>query len=143
LVPGAALKTGRVEEDALVKKPKTGTAGARTILLVDDSPQEKHVRAIMLHTHGYHVESISNVDDAYRFSKAKCPDLVLLALSKNSDGELTLWKRIRRANPRQRIAFLIDSSLSFNPLLGRSVIELKPESQDDFMARIEALFRTA
>ena len=57
----------------MIKKPKTGPASAKTILLVDDSPKEKHTRAIMLNTHGYDVDSISNIDDVYRFSQTKPP----------------------------------------------------------------------
>lgn len=78
----------------MITKPRCGSASGRTILLVDDSLKEKHLRAIMLNTHGYDVEAVSDIDDAYRFSQAKHPDLVLLALSKDSEGESTLWERI-------------------------------------------------
>jgi CheY-like chemotaxis protein len=123
-------------------KPRHGSANGRTILLVDDSLKEKHLRAIMLSTHGYNVESVSNIDDAYRFSQAKRPDLVLLALSKDVDGESTLWERIRRSNPRQRIAFLINNSLYLSPVFRMSDLVRKP-GQDDFVERIGALFGTA
>ena len=123
----------------MIKKLKTGPASARTILLVDDSPKEKHIRAIMLNTHGYDVDSVSNVDDAYRFSQTKHPDLVLLALSQDSDGELTLWERIKRANPGQRVAFLINNSLYLSPVFSMSDLVRKP-GQDDFVERIGALF---
>jgi DNA-binding NtrC family response regulator len=126
----------------MIKKPKTGPASAKTILLVDDSPKEKHTRAIMLNTHGYDVDSISNIDDAYRFSQTKHPDLVLLALSKDSDGELTLWERIKRANPLQRVAFLIENSLYSSPVFSISDLVRKPE-QDDFVEKIGALFCAA
>ena len=69
----------------MIRKPRTRLASAWTILLVDDSPKEKHIRAIALHTHGYEVDSVSDIDDAYRFSQTEHPDLVLLALSKDSD----------------------------------------------------------
>ncbi len=126
----------------MIKKPKTGPASARTILLVDDSPKEKHVWAIMLNTHGYDVDSVSNTDDAYRFSQTKHPDLVLLALSKDSDGELTLWERIKHANPGQRVAFLINNSLYFSPVFSMSDLVRKP-GQDDLVERIGALFSAA
>jgi DNA-binding NtrC family response regulator len=126
----------------MIKKLKTGRASARTILLVDDSPKEKHIRAITLNTHGYDVDSVSNIDDAYRFSQTKHPDLVLLALSKDSDGELTLWERIKGANPRQRVAFLINDSLYLSPVFSMSDLVRKP-GQDDFVERIGALFSAA
>jgi CheY-like chemotaxis protein len=129
-------------EDSMIKKPKTVPATARTILLVDDSPKEKHVRAIMLNTHGYHVESVSDIDDAYRFSQTRHPDLVLLALSRRSNRELTLWERIKRANPRQRVAFLINDSLYSSPVSSMSDLVRKP-GQDDFVERIGAIFRAA
>jgi DNA-binding NtrC family response regulator len=126
----------------MINKPRRGSAGRRTILLVDDSPKEKHVRAIMLNTHGYDVESVSNIADAYRFSQTKHPDLVLLALSKDSDGQSTLWERIKRANPLQRVAFLINDSLYLSPVLSMSDLVRKP-GQDDFVEKIGALFGAA
>jgi CheY-like chemotaxis protein len=126
----------------MINKPRHGSASGRTILLVDDSPKEKHVRAIMLNSHGYDVEAVSNIDDAYRFSQAKRPDLVLLALSNDSDGESTLWERIRRANPLQRVAFLINDSLYFSPVFSMSDLIRKP-GQNDFVEKIGALFGAA
>jgi DNA-binding NtrC family response regulator len=126
----------------MINKPRRGSASGRTILLVDDSPKEKHVRAIMLNTHGYDVESVSNIDDAFRFSQAKHPDLVLLALSKDTAGESTLWERIRRANPLQRVAFLINDSLYLSPVFSMSDLVRKP-GQGDFVDKIGALFGPA
>jgi DNA-binding NtrC family response regulator len=126
----------------MINKPRRGSASGRTILLVDDNPKEKHVRAIMLNTHGYNVESVSNITDAYRFSQAKHPDLVLLALSKDSDGQSSLWERIRRANPLQRVAFLINDSLYLSPVFSMSDLVRKP-GQDDFVDKIGALFGAA
>jgi hypothetical protein len=96
----------------------------------------------MLSTHGYDVDSVSNIDDAYRFSQTKHPDLVLLALSKHSDGELTLWERKNRVNPGQRIAFLINDSVYLSPVFSMSDL-VRKSGQDDFVERIGALFSTA
>lgn len=126
----------------MINKPRRGSASGRTILLVDDSLKEKHLRAIMLNTHGYDVEAVSNIDDAYRFSQAKRPDLVLLALSKDSEGESILWERIRRANPLQRVAFLINDSLYLSPVFRMSDLVRKP-GQNDFVEKIGALFGAA
>jgi DNA-binding response OmpR family regulator len=57
----------------MIKKPETGPASARTILLVDDSPKEKHIRANTLNTHGYDVDSVSNIDDAIVTRKRNAP----------------------------------------------------------------------
>lgn len=126
----------------MINTLETGPASARTILLVNDSPKEKHLWAIMLNTYGFDVDSVSNIDDAYDFSQTKHPDLVLLALSKDIDGQSTLWERIKRANPRQRIAFLINNSLYLSPAFRMSDLVRKP-GQDDFVERIGALFGTA
>ncbi len=83
------------------------TDSATRILLVDN----RQKRAIMLSTHGYDVESTSNLNEAYLFWRAEHPDLVLLALSKDSDRELRLWERIKRADPEQPVAFLIKDAL--------------------------------
>jgi CheY-like chemotaxis protein len=121
---------------------KPGPASARTILLVDDSPKEEHIRTIMLNTHGYKVDSVSNIDDAYRLSQTKHPDLVLLALSQDSDGELALWERIKRANPGQQVAFLINNSLYLSPVFSLSDLVRKPGG-DDFVEGVGALFSAA
>lgn len=126
----------------MINKTRRGSASGRTILLVDDSPKEKHVRAIMLNTHGYDVESVSNIDEAFRFSQAKHPDLVLLALSKDTVGESTLWERIKRANPMQLVAFLINDSLYLSPVFSISDLVRRP-GQDDFVDKIGALFGAA
>jgi DNA-binding NtrC family response regulator len=120
----------------------TGRVTPRTILLVHDSSKEKHIWATMLNTYGYDVDSVSNIDDAYGFAQAKHPDLVLLALSKDIDGESALWERIKYANPRQRIAFLINDSLYLSPVFRMSDLIRKP-GQDDFVERIGALFGAA
>jgi hypothetical protein len=67
---------------------------------------------------------------------------VLLALSEDSDGELTLWERIKRANPGQRVAFLINNSLYLSPVFSMSDLVRKP-GRDDFVERIGALFSAA
>jgi CheY-like chemotaxis protein len=136
---GDGCPDGDDEEDSMIKKLRTVPASGRKILLVDDNPKEEHIRAIMLNTHGYDVDSVSNIDDAYRFSQTKHPDLVLLALSKDSDGELTLWERIKRATPRQRVAFLINHSLYLSPVFSMSDL-VRKSGQDDFVERIGALF---
>ena len=124
----------------MARKQTSTMVRNKTILLVDDSRKEKHMRALMLNTHGYHVEITGNADDAYRFSRMQRPDLVLLALSNDTNGELNLWERIRFSNPGQRIAFLINDSLYSSPVFSMSDLVRTSEAPEDFLERLGALF---
>ena len=121
-------------------KPSSTTVRNKTILLVDDSRKEKHMRAIMLNTYGYDVEITSSIEDAYHFSQMKHPDLVLLALSDDREGELNLWERIRSSNPRQRMAFLINNALYTNPVFSTSDLVRTREASEGLVERLGALF---
>ncbi len=129
------LPKGQTEK-LLMTKLRTRSASRSRILLIDNSPREKQIRAIMLHTHGYDVELTANLEDAYLFCRTEQPDLVLLALSGERGAELQLWNRIKRSNPLQRVAFLINNSLHHNPVI--TLIDSIPKREDpaDFVERV-------
>jgi CheY-like chemotaxis protein len=85
--------------------------GNPKILLVDD----KQSNAIMLNSHGYDVESIGNVIEAYLFIQKRHPDLVLLELNKDNGGTFQLWEKLKVSNPKQSVAFLIKDAI-YRPL---------------------------
>src|SRR6266849_2975217 len=116
------LRKGKIEK-ILITKLQTSPASRSRLLLIDNSPRGKQIRAIMLHTHGYDVELIANLEEAYLFCRTEQPDLVLLVLGRERGAELQLWNRIKRCNPLQRVAFVINNSLHHNPVftLNRSI----------------------
>ena len=119
-----------------------GTRG-KSILLVDDNPQARDSRCSVLSTHGYDVHAIDNSAEAHPLWAAIRPDLVLLALSRNTGGTLKLLQGIRLANPQQRVGFLICDSLYLSPLFYNGEMIRKGEGPEDFVERIEALLEDA
>ena len=128
----------------MAKNPRTNANPK--ILVVDD----KQSRAIMLNSHGYDVESIGNVIEAYLFIQKRHPDLVLLELDKENAGTFQLWEQLKISNPKQSVAFLIKDAL-YRPLSCVQDFLLgwrrKPEHQDkdrnsnnDLIDRVAALF---
>jgi response regulator RpfG family c-di-GMP phosphodiesterase len=85
--------------------------GAPKILVVDD----KQSPAIMLNSHGYDVESISNVIEAYLFIQKKHPDLVLLELDRENAVNFQLWEQIKLLSPKPSVAFMIKDAI-YRPL---------------------------
>jgi DNA-binding NtrC family response regulator len=120
-------------------KLKTRSTSRCRILLIDNSPHEKRIRAIMLHTHGYDVELTANPEDAYLFCRAEQPDLVLLSLRGERGAELQLWNRIKRSNPLQRIAFLINNSLHHNPVITLRDPIPRPDDSADLVEGVRTL----
>lgn len=65
------------------------TNGTTKILVVDG----KQSRAIMLNSHGYDVESIGNIIEAYFFIQEQHPDLVLLELDRENASTFNFGSR--------------------------------------------------
>jgi DNA-binding response OmpR family regulator len=109
------------------------------ILLVDDNSQLRNTRAVMLSTHGYEVDSVSDTTEAcLRWHKNR-PDLVLLALSKTADRTFTLCPGIRDSMPAQRIGFLLAESQYLCPVFLEGGVILKGEGPEDFLARVQEM----
>ncbi len=134
------LRKGKIEK-ILITKLQTSSATRSRILLIDNSPRGKQIRAIMLHTHGYDVELIANLEEAYLFCRTEQPDLVLLVLGRERGAELQLWNRIKHCNPLQRVAFVINNSLHHNPVftLNRSIPKPDGLGEDDAADFVEGV----
>lgn len=113
-----------------------------SILLVDDDSRMRNVRAIMLSTHGYDVHSVSDTAEAHQRWQATRPDLVLLACSRYRAGMLEFLEKIKRASPRQRMAFVNGDSLHLSPLFYNGELVRKAEGPEDLIGQVGALLET-
>ena len=111
----------------------------RSILLLDDDSRMRSVRAIMLSTHGYAVDSVSNSAEAHMRWEATRPDLVLVAFSRHRAGTLEFLEKIKRASPQQRMAFVNGESLHLSPLFYNGELIRKAEGPEDLIGQVGAL----
>jgi len=109
------------------------------ILLVDDNAQLRNTRSIMLSTHGYEVESVSDTTEACLRWHVNRPHLVLLSLSKTADRTFTLCPGIRESMPPQRVGFLLAESQYLCPVFLDGGVILRGEGPEDFLARVQAM----
>lgn len=118
---------------------KPASARARTILLVDDQARRRNLRAIVLTTHGYDVQCVTNLVDAQRQYRQQAPDLVLLGLTGNVRSAYRpdlFWS----SQPGQRFGFLLNEGQNLCPVLFNGRTVLSSEGPDDFVARVAMLF---
>ena len=113
--------------------------GGIRILLVDDNPQQRNARALMLSTHGYEVESVSDTMEACLRWHANRPDLVLLALSKTADRDFIWCQGMRDSVPVQRVGFLLAQSQYLCPVFLDGGVILQGEGPEDFLSRVQEI----
>ena len=119
--------------------PGNGRNHRGSILLVDDDSGMRSLRAIMLATQGYEVDSVSNTAEAHLRWKATRPDLVLVAFTGYHAGTLEFLEKIKLASPRQRVAFVNGESLYLSPLFYNGELIRKAEGPEDLIGQVGAL----
>ncbi len=102
----------------------------------------RNLRAAMLSTHGYAVDSAGNSAEAQSAWEVNRPDLVLVAFSRYSQGTLEFLERIKRVSPHQRVALLNGESLHLAPLFYNGELIRKAEGPGDFLDRVGVLLAT-
>ena len=112
--------------------------GAR-ILLVGGSTPLMSTHAIMLSTHGYHVETVKDASEARARWRACRPDLVLLVLGDSADGNFGLWQSIRQSDPGQRVGFLLTSSQYLCRVFFNGKLVLPGEGPEDIVERVKTM----
>jgi DNA-binding NtrC family response regulator len=121
------------------QKPGNRRTQRGSILLVDDDSKMRSLRAIMLSTQGYEVESVSNSAEAQLSWEATPPDLVLVAFARYRAGTLEFLERIKRVRPLQRIALVNGDSLHLSPLFYNGELIRKAEGPEDFIEQVGTL----
>jgi PleD family two-component response regulator len=115
-------------------------AHTKRILLVDDDARERNVRSMILSTHGYDVEAVSDSDTALQSWKTNRPDLVLVSLSPASQASFDRVQEIMRSASEQPVGYVVNNSLRLSALFFNDVMIRHPEEAEAFMNRVQALF---
>lgn len=110
-----------------------------TILLLEQDHRARSAHALLLHRHGYDVQSTGNEAEAHQLCRATAPDLVLVGFSEQNQASWAMCSRLRQRHPQQRVAFLHSDTLHLCPLFFNGELLLKGEVPEDFLGRVEAL----
>jgi CheY-like chemotaxis protein len=106
--------------------------GAKRILWVDDEVELLRPHVLFLQAKGYHVDAISNGDDALALLKQNAYDLVLLDEQMPGRRGLAVLETLRRDDPHARVVMVTKSEedRTMREAIGRRVDEylVKPTS---------------
>jgi len=121
------------------QKPGNGRTQRGSILLLDDDSRMRSLRAIMLSTHGYEVDSVNSPAEAHVRWEATRHDLVLVAFSRYRSGTLEFLENIKRVRPQQRVGLMNGESLHLSPLFYNGELIRKAEGPEDLIEQVGAL----
>jgi twitching motility two-component system response regulator PilH len=127
--------------------PKVNPAGSmvKTILIVDDSPTERHVLNDMLTKAGYDVVACDNGDDAITKAKQILPDLILMDVVMPGLNGFQATRAISRDAETKNIPIVLCTSKSgetdkiWGMRQGARDYVVKPVNKDELLAKIAAL----
>ena len=132
-MPGAA--DTRTRADMSIKK----------ILIVDDSPTERHVLNSLLTKAGYEVVSCDNGDDAIVKAKLTMPDLILMDVVMPGLNGFQATRAISRDAATKHIPIVLCTSKSqetdkiWGMRQGARDYVVKPVDKNELLAKITAL----
>jgi len=117
----------------------------RKILIVDDSPTERHVLNDMLTKSGYEVVASDNGEDAILKAKLLKPDLILMDVVMPGLNGFQATRAISRDPDTRTIPIILCTSKSqetdkiWGMRQGARDYVMKPVSRDELLAKIAAL----
>jgi len=117
----------------------------KRILVVDDSPTERHVLNDMLTKAGYEVVACDNGDDAITKAKQIRPDLILMDVVRPGLNGFQATRAISRDVDTKDIPIVICTSKSaetdkiWGMRQGARDYVVKPVDKDELLAKIAAL----
>jgi twitching motility two-component system response regulator PilH len=135
--PGADEATG-------VKK-RGGKMAIRKILIVDDSPTERHVLNDMLTKSGYEVVASDNGEDAILKAKSLKPDLILMDVVMPGLNGFQATRAISRDPDTRAIPIILCTSKSqetdkiWGMRQGARDYIVKPVNRDELLEKIAAI----
>ncbi len=92
---------------SLLSAPIPGEVKKKRVLLVDTSQAKRELRAEVMRKFGMDVDCASDIAEARSWWRADFYDLVLINMEKAQGYRDKFCDDIRRAIPRQRLAFLV------------------------------------
>ena len=126
-----------------MKRPVEPTAIRRSILLFEPNGRIRSMHTIMLHTHGYQVESTGNEAEAHAMCESMRPDLVLVGMSEPLDLTFQACERFQRRHPKQKIILSPGEGLALAPLSYNGVVVRGGEASDDLLEHVRTLLKVA
>jgi len=117
----------------------------KKILIVDDSPTERHVLNALLTNAGYEVVVCDNGDDAIAKAKQIMPDLILMDVVMPGLNGFQATRAISRDTDTKNIPIVLCTSKSqetdkiWGMRQGARDYVVKPVNRDELLAKIAAL----
>ena len=126
-------------------KNKVGAMAIRKILIVDDSPTERHVLNDMLTKAGYEVVASDNGEDAILKAKSLKPDLILMDVVMPGLNGFQATRAISRDPETRTIPIILCTSKSqetdkiWGMRQGARDYIVKPVNRDELLEKIAAI----
>ena len=126
-------------------KKQGGKMSIRRILIVDDSPTERHVLNDMLTKSGYEVMASDNGEDAILKAKSLRPDLILMDVVMPGLNGFQATRAISRDPDTRAIPIILCTSKSqdtdkiWGLRQGARDYVVKPVDRDELLAKISSL----
>jgi twitching motility two-component system response regulator PilH len=126
-------------------KRQGGKMAIRKILIVDDSPTERHVLNDMLTKSGYEVMASDNGEDAIQKAKSLRPDLILMDVVMPGLNGFQATRAISRDPDTRAIPIILCTSKSqetdkiWGMRQGARDYIVKPVNRDELLEKIAAI----
>jgi twitching motility two-component system response regulator PilH len=131
--------------DGAGAQQKGGKMSIRKILIVDDSPTERHVLNDMLTKSGYEVVASDNGEDAIQKAKSLRPDLILMDVVMPGLNGFQATRAISRDPETRAIPIILCTSKSqetdkiWGMRQGARDYIVKPVNKDELLEKIAAI----
>lgn len=94
------------------KRPGAGPAGSASILIVDDTPENLEVLALILKKHGYRVQAVTSGEAALGAARREPPDLILLDVTMPEMNGYEVCERLKTDDGLHGIPVIFLSALT-------------------------------
>jgi len=141
----AELRASDLTREIAGAQNKVGTMTIRKILIVDDSPTERHVLNDLLTKSGYEVVASDNGEDAILKAKSHKPDLILMDVVMPGLNGFQATRAISRDPETRAIPIILCTSKSqetdkiWGMRQGARDYIVKPVNRDELLEKIAAL----
>jgi twitching motility two-component system response regulator PilH len=117
----------------------------RTVMVVDDSPTDRHFLAEILTGHGYEVVAVESAEEAHARIRESRPDLVLMDIVMPGQNGFQATRELVRGENTRDIPIIICTSKSqptdriWGMRQGARDYIVKPIQRDELLNKIAAL----
>jgi twitching motility two-component system response regulator PilH len=141
----AELRASDLARELAGAQNRVGAMAIRKILIVDDSPTERHVLNDLLTKSGYEVVASDNGEDAILKAKSLKPDLILMDVVMPGLNGFQATRAISRDPDTRAIPIILCTSKSqetdkiWGMRQGARDYIVKPVNRDELLEKIAAL----